>query len=56
MGRDKRFVARKRHQRKRKAAKRKLRLHEQGKIRADQLSQLAKSFQSKKQRSEPSVR
>jgi hypothetical protein len=52
MARNKRFVANVRHQRKRKAAKRKLRLHEQGKIKANQLSSLARRFQEKRHRAE----
>jgi hypothetical protein len=51
MANDKRFLAWKRHHRKRKAAKAKVRLYEQGKLPHDKLPALAKEFLRRKMRS-----
>jgi hypothetical protein len=48
MANEKRFVAWKRHHRKRKSAKAKVRLYEQGKLKHDQLPVLAKKFLRRK--------
>ena len=50
MANEKRFVAWKRHHRKRKAAKAKMKLYEQGKLPHDKLPALAKSFLQRKMR------
>jgi hypothetical protein len=50
MSYDKRYVAQKRQRRKRKAAKGKMKLYEQGKIPHDKLPALAKKFLSRKMR------
>jgi hypothetical protein len=50
MANEKRFVAWKRHHRKRKSAKAKVRLYEQGKLKYDQLPALAKKFLRRKLR------
>jgi hypothetical protein len=50
MANDKRFVAWKRHHRRRKSAKAKVKLYEQGKIKYDQLPALAKEFHTRKLR------
>lgn len=50
MAKDKRFVAWKRHHRRRKAAKAKVKLYEQGKITHDKLPMLAKEFLRRKRR------
>jgi hypothetical protein len=44
MANDKRFVAQKRHHRRRKAAKANMKLYEQGKITYDQLSMLGRTM------------
>jgi hypothetical protein len=51
MAHEKRFVAWKRHHRKRKSAKAKMKLYEQGKLPHDKLPALAKSFLRRKTRS-----
>ena len=51
MANDKRFLTWKRHHRKRKAAKAKVRLYEQGKLPHDKLPALAKEFLRRKMRS-----
>lgn len=51
MAHEKRFVAWKRHHRKRKSAKAKMKLYEQGKLQHDKLPALAKSFLRRKTRS-----
>jgi hypothetical protein len=50
MANDKRFVAWKTHHRRRKAAKAKVKLYEQGKITYDKLNALAKIFHRRKMR------
>jgi hypothetical protein len=50
MAHDKRFVAWKRHHRRRKAAKAKMKLYEQGKLSFEKLPMLAKSFLRRKKR------
>jgi hypothetical protein len=50
MAYDKRYVAQKRQRRRRKTAKAKMKLYEQGKITHDKLPALAKKFLSRKQR------
>jgi hypothetical protein len=50
MANEKRFVAWKRHHRKRKSAKAKVRLYEQGKLTYDKLPALAKTFLRRKLR------
>lgn len=50
MANDKRFVAWKTHHRRRKAAKAKMKLYEQGKITYDKLNALAKIFHRRKMR------
>jgi hypothetical protein len=50
MAYDKRYVAQKRQRRKRKAAKGKVKLYEQGKMPHDKLPALAKKFLARKQR------
>jgi hypothetical protein len=50
MSYDKRYVAQKRQRRKRKAAKGKVKLYEQGKLPHDKLPALAKKFLSRKMR------
>jgi hypothetical protein len=50
MANDKRFVAWKRHHRRRKAAKAKVKLYEQGKITYEKLPALAKIFHRRKMR------
>lgn len=50
MANEKRFVAWKRHQRKRKSAKAKMKLYEQGKLPHDKLPALAKMFLRRKMR------
>ncbi|HTX14250.1 MAG TPA: hypothetical protein VMD77_03065 [Candidatus Baltobacteraceae bacterium] len=50
MAYDKRYVAQKRQRRRRKTAKAKMKLYEQGKIPHDKLPALAKKFLSRKQR------
>lgn len=50
MAYDKRYVAQKRQRRRRKAAKAKVKLYEQGKLRHDQLPALARKFLSRKLR------
>ncbi len=50
MANEKRFMAWKRHHRKRKAAKAKVRLYEQGKLTHDKLPALAKIFLRRKLR------
>jgi len=50
MAYDKRYVAQKRQRRRRKAAKAKLHLYEQGKLPHDKLPALAKKFLSRKTR------
>jgi hypothetical protein len=52
MSHDKRYVAQKRQKRRRKAVKAKMKLHEQGKIKHDQLPMLAKTFLSRKLRAQ----
>ncbi|HEV2420639.1 MAG TPA: hypothetical protein VGS59_02930 [Candidatus Acidoferrales bacterium] len=51
MANEKRFVAWKRHHRKRKSAKAKMKLYEQGKLPHDKLPALAKVFLRRKMRS-----
>lgn len=51
MANDKRFMAWKRHHKKRKSAKAKMKLYEQGKLAHDKLPALAKTFLKRKQRS-----
>lgn len=48
MAHDKRYVAQKRQKRRRKAAKAKVKLYEQGKITHDKLPALARKFHSRK--------
>jgi hypothetical protein len=48
MAHEKRYVAQKRQRRRRKAAKAKVKLYEQGKLRHDQLPALARKFLSRK--------
>jgi hypothetical protein len=50
MANEKRYVAQKRQRRRRKAAKAKVKLYEQGKIPHDKLTSLAKRFLSRKMR------
>jgi hypothetical protein len=50
MAHDKRYVAQKRQRRRRKAAKAKVKLYEQGKIPYDKLPALAKRFHARKMR------
>lgn len=50
MSYDKRYVAQKRQRRRRKVAKAKVKLYEQGKMPHDKLSALAKKFLSRKVR------
>jgi hypothetical protein len=50
MANEKRYVAQKRQRRRRKTAKAKVKLYEQGKLPHDKLSALAKRFLSRKQR------
>jgi len=50
MANEKRFVAQKRQRRRRKTAKAKMKLYEQGKIPHDKLPALAKKFLSRKMR------
>ena len=50
MAHEKRYVAQKRQRRKRKTAKAKLKLYEQGKITHDKLPALSKKFLSRKMR------
>jgi hypothetical protein len=50
MANEKRYVAQKRQRRRRKTAKAKMKLYEQGKIPHDKLPALAKKFLSRKQR------
>jgi hypothetical protein len=50
MAYDKRYVAQKRQRRRRKTAKAKMKLYEQGKLPHDKLPALAKKFLSRKQR------
>ena len=50
MAHDKRYLAQKRQRRRRKLAKTKVKLYEQGKVRHDQLPALAKRFLSRKLR------
>lgn len=50
MANEKRFVAQKRQRKRRKAAKAKVKLYEQGKIPHDKLPALAKKFLSRKMR------
>jgi hypothetical protein len=50
MAYDKRYVAQKRQRRRRKTAKAKVRLYEQGKLPHDKLPALAKRFLARKQR------
>lgn len=50
MAHDKRYVAQKRQRRRRKAAKAKLKLYEQGKLPHDKLPSLSKRFLSRKMR------
>jgi hypothetical protein len=50
MANDKRFVAWKRHHRRRKSAKAKMKLYEQGKLAHDRLPALAKLFLKRKMR------
>jgi len=50
MANEKRFVAQKRQRRRRKAAKAKIKLYEQGKLPHDKLPSLAKRFLSRKMR------
>lgn len=50
MAHDKRYVAQKRQRRRRKTAKAKMKLYEQGKVPYDKLPALAKKFLSRKQR------
>ncbi len=50
MANDKRFVAWKRHHRRRKSAKAKMKLYEQGKLAQEKLPMLAKEFLRRKRR------
>ena len=50
MSYDKRYVAQKRQRRRRKVAKAKVKLYEQGKLKHDQLPALAKKFLGRKMR------
>ena len=50
MANEKRYVAQKRQRRRRKVAKGKVKLYEQGKLKHDQLSALAKRFLARKTR------
>ncbi|HEY4777768.1 MAG TPA: hypothetical protein VIH56_08905 [Candidatus Acidoferrales bacterium] len=50
MANEKRYVAQKRQRRRRKVAKKKVQQYEQGKLKHDQLSSLAKRFLTRKQR------
>ncbi|MGD0955442.1 MAG: hypothetical protein ABR953_01255 [Candidatus Acidiferrales bacterium] len=50
MANEKRYVAQKRQRRRRKAAKAKMKLYEQGKIPHDKLPMLAKTFLNRKLR------
>jgi len=50
MAYDKRYVAQKRQRRRRKAAKAKVKLYEQGKVSHDKLPALAKRFLARKMR------
>jgi hypothetical protein len=50
MSHDKRYVAQKRQRRRRKAVKAKMKLHEAGKLKHEQLPMLAKTFLSRKLR------
>ena len=50
MAKDKRFVAWKGHHRRRKAAKAKMKLYEEGKLAHDKLPMLAKEFLRRKRR------
>ena len=50
MANEKRYVAQKRQRRRRKTAKAKVKLYEQGKLPHDKLPALAKKFLSRKQR------
>jgi hypothetical protein len=50
MAYDKRYVAQKRQRRRRKAAKAKVKLYEQGKIPYDKLPALARKFHTRKMR------
>jgi hypothetical protein len=50
MAYDKRYVAQKRQRRRRKTAKAKMKLYEQGKLPHDELPSLAKRFLARKQR------
>ncbi|HXX20971.1 MAG TPA: hypothetical protein VEJ46_16330 [Candidatus Acidoferrum sp.] len=50
MAYDKRYVAQKRQRRRRKAAKAKVKLYEQGKVPYDKLPALSKRFLARKQR------
>lgn len=50
MANDKRFVAWKRHHRRRKSAKAKVKLYEQGKLAFEKLPMLAKQFLRRKRR------
>jgi hypothetical protein len=50
MAHDKRFLAQRRQRRRRKLAKQKVKLYEQGKLKHDQLPALAKRFLSRKMR------
>ena len=50
MAHDKRYVAQKRQRRRRKTAKAKMKLYEQGKVKHEQLPALAKKFLARKQR------
>lgn len=50
MAHEKRYVAQKRQRRRRKAAKAKMKLYEQGKVPHDKLPALAKRFLSRKMR------
>ena len=50
MANEKRYVAQKRQRRRRKVAKKKVQMYEQGKLKHDQLSSLAKRFLTRKLR------
>ncbi|MBI2956652.1 MAG: hypothetical protein HYY26_05010 [Acidobacteria bacterium] len=50
--RQKAFRARKKHQKRRKRAKQKVRLHEQGQLKYEQLPRLAREMLAKKRRAE----
>ncbi|HWG59810.1 MAG TPA: hypothetical protein VN661_12245 [Candidatus Acidoferrales bacterium] len=52
MAHEKRYVAQKRQRRRRKAAKAKMKLYEQGKVSHDKLPMLAKKFLRRKLRSQ----